>query len=199
MGISLAAINQKLRAYENSSAGKAAINRKIHQYQKEGTSTTQAGSRVLTAAEVSALANDFISILQSKAGSSTGNGGSGSIPPSVSAHLSNLTAGTPVEIADGYFSVTISFGDDLSRSSLRKPGTGEPTGEGIRNIVALFNNGAQAKGKVFGFWAGHDDLGPIWSRSMRPALGFMQEAKAEFEGKYGAEFGAQIILGGDYG
>ena len=197
MGVSLAKINSALRAWEGSAAGQSAIGAKIAQYRKDGTSTTQAGSRVLTAEEVSALANEFIGVLQKHAGSSSGNGGSGSMPASVSAHFSSLTAGAPVEIGDGAFSVTISFGDDLSRPSMIDQDDGHPLGGGVHNIVALFNNGVNAKGAVYGLWIGHEGQGPMWSRRSRPALGFMQAAKAEFEGAH-SDINVAIKLGDDY-
>lgn len=197
MGVSLAKINSALRAWEGSAAGQSAIGAKIAQYRKHGTATTQAGSRVLTAEEVTALANEFISVLQKHAGSSSGNGGSGSMPASVSAHFSNLTAGAPVEIGEGAFSVTISFGDDLSRPSMVDHEDGHSLGGGVDNIIALFNNGVNAKGAVFGDWVGHESEGPMWSRRSRPALGFMQAAKAEFEGAH-SDVNVAIRLGSDY-
>lgn len=197
MGVSLAAINKALSAWEGSAAGKSAIGAKIAEYRGNGTTTTQAGSRVLTADEVTALANEFIGVLQKHAGASSGNGGSGSMPPSVSAHFSSLTAGSPVKIGEGAFSVTISFGDNLNRPSMVDPEDGHPLGGGVHNIVALFNNGVNAKGAVHGLWVGHEDQGPMWSRRSRPALGFMQAAKAEFEGAH-SDINVAIRLGSDY-
>ena len=155
---------------------------------KNGVGQTQGGSKLLTAAEAEWLASQFIAILRSKASG---------LPESVAAHFASLDHGGASEFAEGFFTVPIYFGDDLSRPSLFDVFTDAPTGEGIDNIVALFNNGANASGRVFGFWDGHD-LGPVWSVPTRPALGFMQAAKSDFEGAYGGAYGAYIILGGDY-
>lgn len=197
MGVSLDKIQRALNAWEKSPEGKAVIKRKIGELRRSGVSTTQAGSRILTAEDVAALANEFIGTLQRHAGSSSGNGGSGSMPPSVTSHFSSLVAGAPVELDEGSFMVTISFTDDLSRPSMVDHEDGHSLGGGVDNIVAIFNNGVNAKGSVFGNWVGHEEQGPMWSRRNRPALGFMQAAKNEFEGAH-ADVNAQIILGGDY-
>lgn len=194
-GVSLAAIQRALNAWEHSPEGRAAIKNKIVELRRSGVSTTQAGSRILTADDVAALANEFINTLQRHAGAVSGNGGSGSMPPSVAAHFSSLTAGSPVEIGEGSFMVSISFTDDLSRPSMTEQDSGNALGGGVHNIVALFNNGVNAKGSVYGMWEGHG--GPMWSQRSRPALGFMQAAKNEFEGAH-ADVNAQIILGDDY-
>ena len=197
MAVSLQSINSQLAAWEKSSAGQAAIKAKVGEYQKKGVKKTQAGSELMTAERARELANELIGILQSKAGSSAGNGGSGSIPPSVLSHFSSLTAGAPKDNGDGSFSVTISFGDDLTRPSMTNPSTGKPFDIGALNIVAMFNNGVGAPGSVFGIWEGHGKE-PRWSQRKRPALGFMQAAKQEFESKYGGSIEVQVTLGGDY-
>lgn len=197
MGISLSSIRNQLKAWEKSPAGRAAIGNVIDQYRKEGRSRTEGGSEIITEEVMIRLANEFIGLLALKAGAYAGTGGDGSIPTSVTASISNMVAGAPVLLEDGSFMIDISFVDDLSRPSLRKK-DGNRTGDGIDNIIALFNNGANASKAVFGIWDGHTTT-PIKSKPVRPGLGFMQEAKEEFENKYKARYGITVALSSEYG
>ena len=83
------------------------------------------------------------------------------------------------------------------------------TGEGIDNIVALFNNGHEKKSKsVFGFWhhsGSTDDSSGIWndwvlvrSKNDREPLRFMNDAVNDFNTKYSAKYSVVATLGPDY-
>ena len=131
---------------------------------------------------------------------------------------SAITCGRPYKSNGGY-RVAIHFDKNaIQRDSLEND---DPyfleyngfTGEGIENIVALFNNGARANDYVYGYWNGHKPSGEGLSRSLtgeedyawvrsvkeREPLYFMQEAADEFNAMFKDKYGGvQVILGSDY-
>jgi len=107
---------------------------------------------------------------------------------------------------DGSFTIYITFDDDLHRDSLYSDGY-----EGVRNIVAVLNNGYHAKNYVYGDWDNHAPTGEskfdgrsidtsafIRSRKDREGLHFIQQAVQDFNGNYGADFNVTAIVGEDY-
>ena len=103
--------------------------------------------------------------------------------------------------------MTVYFEDDLHRDSLDN----ELGYDGIKNIVALFNNGYHAKNYVYGWWDGHratgdgvlrsgydNDFAWVRSKKEREPLRFIQQAVADFNASYGAEYGVTAIAGTAY-
>lgn len=138
----------------------------------------------ISPAEVAALAHELLSAIQSAAG------GAG-IPASVQSHISSASVSAPVEVGPGSYSVSISFGGDMSRPSLEPRKYG-----GVSNIVALFNKGYSApKAKyVGGYWHGSF----TWGKPSRPALQFIQAACDSFMASHGGEYDIQIEISGEY-
>lgn len=104
------------------------------------------------------------------------------------------------------------FEDNLRRESL-DDGINGYTGEGIDNIVALFNNGYHASDYVYGWWDGHQATASTlfrsgsdikanyaWVRSQkdREGLHFIQQAVDDFNGNYGAEYHVTATAGDVY-
>lgn len=134
------------------------------------------------------------------------------LPDSIADVGNKLTTSQPVKHKDGTYEVVLHFASDaLHRDSLRTDDGGR-TGDGIDNIVALFNNGVDASGYTYGWWDGHSPTGKIawmhssadddyaWVRSAkhREALLFMQDAQEEFNRIYGDKYGVTVQLGSDY-
>lgn len=125
------------------------------------------------------------------------------LPRSVADHFSTLDYTTPEKVKHGddiYYSVGIYFGGNLSRFSLKIASgdrKGERTGDGIKNIVSLFDTGYKADTSVYGIWEGHSNGDVIMSKSERVGLHFMQEAADRFNSLYSQKYGASAFVGED--
>lgn len=108
---------------------------------------------------------------------------------SVQRHFDSLKASNPSwTMRDGkiYGVVYVYFSDeDLGRDSLLLP-NGDRTGDGISNIIALFNNGYELKSKTTprGVWEGHNENKPVRAKRKREELGFMQAAASIIKRTY---------------
>lgn len=125
------------------------------------------------------------------------------LPDSVKKHFDSLQY--VVTENDGVWEFSIYFSDDLSRDSLY---TDYNQGDGIDNIVALFNNGYVASSYKYGWWDNHKPTGEwslytsgynaqdayIRSRQARPSLHFMQRAIHDFMSLYGCRYNIAVEL-----
>ncbi len=169
--------------WAKSSAGKTKIKSIIQEHQRTGK-PLEGGGTIITPEQVAAMAQDLISMIQSR------------LPWSLAKVGATLTSSAPIAHADGSYEVSISFySDALFRESLERLDGGFQY-DGISNIVALFNNGYKASRSVYGLWRSKGI--EVYSVTHRPHLGFMQEAVAEFNAKYGVKYNATVELGGDY-
>ena len=92
---------------------------------------------------------------------------------------------------------------DFRRESLFKEdpvwaNEGSYTGEGIDNIVSLFDTGYSASGNVYGAWQKRN-IKNIKSLSYRQPLEFMRDAVYEFNYRYGAQFHCEASISADDG
>lgn len=197
--INLDSIMQKVTAYSQTENGKAKMRDVIRQYRTSGTGKTGAGDKVVTETDMWTAASKMISVLRSTAQSY-------GLPASVMKHFDSLECSKIYEMADGTSVIYIYFEDDLHRDSLYSDGY-----DGIKNIVALLNNGYHAKDYVYGYWEGHSPAGEskfdgrsidtsayIRSRKDREGLQFIQQAIQDFNGNYGADFNVTAVAGDDY-
>lgn len=205
MNINMSSIMGKVKAFSESPEGKRRIEACIEKYKKEGMRVTAAGSRVITEDEMVNASRKMVQLVQEA-------GRAAELPESVMNHLYGLKISPVTHRKDGSSVIYIYFSGDLHRESL-EDGEGGYTGDGINNIVALFNNGAHASNFVYGWWNGHDptgaslartggDLKPgyAWVRSKkdREALHFIQNAVANFNDNWGGIYNATAIAGEDY-
>lgn len=191
--INLSQINNKVVAYSKSADGK----RKFKSYKDEvlnGLRPSKRGRRgaaLLSEDDMVLVAYKMIDVLHDTAGDYP-------LPMNVLDHFESLDCTNPKPMGgrdgDDYI-IYVHFTDDLSRPSLvGKDGT--PTGEGIENIVALFDTGYQARWTVHGIWEDHDtDI--IESLQSREPLGFMQAAIDDFNNNYGSDYGVWATLNTD--
>ena len=185
MKIDYNSVEQKVQAWAQSPAGKKKINQKINEYKRKNVERTEAGSVVLTDWRLRWLADQLVTMIRNYATSSD-------IPASVSSHFTSLRRGRLQKGPDGSRSIEINFGDDLSRESLQPQTYG-----GVNNIIAIFNNGypsdagrSAAISHVTGVWHGVE----IHALGYRPGLHFMQQAVADFNAAYGAQYGVTVEL-----
>ena len=187
--INEASVMDKLYAWEKSAAGQEKLKKKLNYYIIHNIERTQAGSRVLTRRKMIELGDKLVTALRNSAQSSD-------IPSSVAAHFGSLHRGAVTPKADGGFEIEINFTDDLGRESLQPEDYG-----GVRNIVAIFNNGyphngtsPEAISSVYGLWHGE----PTAALGSRPGLYFMQWAVNDFNSTYGAQYDVYAELDAVY-
>ena len=183
-------IMSKVRAYAESKDGKKRIADVIDKFQKEGGlgSVTGAGSYIVTYDTMKWLADKLIDILKEEASSSLPQ-----TAASVIDHFDSLTHGEIRDLGGGEHIVDIYFADDLSRLSLLvKTSNGTyRTGDGVENIVSLFDTGYKAKKTVGGFWEGHG-----YTRSVQEREGtfFIERAIERFNDEYGKKYNLRAYI-----
>ncbi len=198
-GINLNSIMAKVSAYSRTDSGKAKMRAVVQQYKANGTGRTNGGGKIVTEVDMRAAAAKMIGVLRSTAQSY-------GLPASVMKHFDHLDYSKIFEMPDGSAVIYVYFADDLHRDSLYSDGY-----DGVRNIVALLNNGYHAKDYVYGYWDGHSTAGAsqfdirstdtdvfIRSRKDREGLQFIQQAIRDFNGNYGADFNVTAFAGDDY-
>lgn len=195
MSISAKEFQAKLEAWSKTPAGKKRIKDGINDIRASGGKLAN-GEEILTERQMEALAAEIMIMVESRLPYSISNVGMHSHPPQ--------------KTSDGDCYIDIYFNEEsLPRPSLlnsRYPH------DGVENIVALFNNGMDAKKFAYGLWEGHkpssyhmrhngkstDD--DAWLRSLphRDPLLFMQAAVDEFNAKYAKKYGVTVVLSDDY-
>lgn len=210
MNINMSSIMSKVDAWSKSPEGQRRMKACIDKYKKEGRSTTAVGDKIVTEKMIWEAASKFIAVLRSAASSYD-------LPDSIIKHFDSLECSRPIHLHDGSTVIYVYFGDDLHRDSLEDGSGyyggkfGGYTGEGINNIIALFNNGANAKEFVYGWWNDHsptgsafahslpgDDFAWVRSKKGREPLRFIQQAINDFNDNYGADYGVSASAGSDY-
>lgn len=190
--INMASIMKKINSYAKSADGKEKISNTISKYRQEGRDITYGGGRVTTVESMAKAAETMISILKQTAASKM-------LPQSVLDHFNSLSYSQPEIIGKegNQYKIDIFFTDDLSRPSLTIVSgakKGQRTGEGVKNIVSLFDTGYDADKKVYGLWEKHENLGIVSSVSHRDSLGFMKEAVEMFNRSEGISYNAVAYI-----
>ena len=205
--LNLDRIMKKVQDFAKSEEGQRRMNAVLKDYRAAGIEQTGAGGRIISAKDMADAAQAMIRILTDHAARS-------GLPTSVMEHFRLLGSTPPRKLRGDARSggedyvVYIRFGGDLHRESLLPEEY-----DGIDNIVALFNNGYSANNYVYGWWDGHAPSGGAvgelrnagWtdsvytrSRKERPALNFIQQAVAEFNATYGAEYSVTATASDEY-
>lgn len=198
--INMDAISAKCKAWSETPEGKARMNAVVKEYAANGVSKTGCGGKVLTESDMWGAAARLIRVLQSTAQSYD-------LPDSIQKHFDSLECSKPYALPDGTVEMYIYFEDDLHRDSLYSEGY-----DGVDNIVAVLNNGYNARNYVYGWWDNHSPTGDnsyrsggfnskdAWVRSKkeRTGLHFIQQAVQDFNGNYGYDYNVTAIVGDDY-
>lgn len=178
--INEAAIQAKVKAWGQTAAGQAKINRVINNYIRTGTTSVTIIGNVITEAQMMEAAEKMKSIL---AQCSSG------LPASVQAHVANASIGSLTQTGPSSYSIELSFEGDMFRPSLQPSRYG-----GVSNIVALFNNGYFAGNQVVGDWHGRR----VASKTERVGTHFVTQAVAVFNSTCGGQYHATASASGEY-
>ena len=182
MSISAKELQSRLEAWSKTPAGKKRIKDDLNAIRSSGGKLAS-GDEILTTGKMEALAAEIMTMIESR------------LPDSISDV--GMHSHSAQKTADGDYYVDVFFNEqNLSRESLENDYQ-TYTGDGIENIVALFNNGMDAKDFAYGWWNDHAPSGEALGRSMpgdkcawvrsvkhRDPLLFMQAAVDEFNAKY---------------
>lgn len=191
-GINIDSIMSKVNKYSKTKEGKQKIKECINNYRSQGRRTTAGGGQILTDAIIVQISEELIRIMKETANAKQ-------LPESVRKHFDSLVCSQPVYFGkdNSKCKVEVSFTDDLSRFSLmitKGEKAGQRTGEGIKNIVSLFDTGYTANKAVYGTWDGHEDLGVIKSKTSREGQGFIKEAVDTFNRQYGGLYNVHASI-----
>jgi len=199
--INMESIKKKVNDYAKSADGKKRIEDKVEEIRLSSDGRTASGDYITTIMDMRSATR----LMKSELIHSAQTAG---LPDSVMDHVDVDPMGMsePVKVRNGHYYTSLTFADGerykLYRPSLEivKNGspTGKRTGDGIDNIVALFNNGYNADKQVLGLWAGHEDLGIVGSRVSRKGLLFMQDAVRNFNRKFGHIYRVTATLDDEY-
>lgn len=193
--LNLRQILTKVRGYAKSDEGKQRMSEYLRDCRTQGRAQTAAGDTVVTIDAMCRAAETMIRMLREIARSHR-------LPESVLAHFDSLTYTQPIPAGKqgDQYRIDLYFEDDLSRPSLMIVSgrrAGQRTGDGIRNIVSLFDTGYSASANVWGTWDGHEDAGVIKSLAERDGAHFMQDAVESFNREWGQVYGAYAIISAD--
>lgn len=171
-------LNAKISSWAKTKRGKEIVNEAVADVVKNEGAERERMIKV---------ANMFIQVLKDTASRRIGFTESNQ---SIQEHFNSLKASEPSIVmrngkAYGVVYIYFSSEDDLSRNSLLLP-NGNRTGDGINNIIALFNNGYELKSKTTprGVWEGHNNEKEIRAKRKRDELGFMQSAASLIKRTY---------------
>lgn len=193
--INMSSIMGKVRSYAHSNEGRNRIRACIDSYRKSGKAVTDGKESVVTEQTMCTIAEAMINILKHAAKEQQ-------LPESVGAHFNSLTYSPPrvVGTQGDLYQVDIQFTDDLSRMSLLiKSGErkGQRTGEGIKNIVSLFDTGYSASSPVFGVWDTHDAESSVKSLENRDGRWLMSNATETFNRIFGETYNVYAFITAD--
>lgn len=187
--INMDSILDKVYAWERSDKGQKKIQGAVNKYVRNNVSRTKAGSRVVTQRDMLDAARKLVKTIKDTAHGCD-------LPTSVLAHFDSLSIGKLQRQADDSYTIEINFTDDLTRESLQPEKYG-----GVRNIIAIFNNGypadrsrSEAISHVAGYWHGKETV----ALEFRPGLYFLQDAVNDFNMNYGMPLGMYAKLGAVY-
>lgn len=187
--INMDSILDKVYAWERSDKGQKKIQGTVNKYVRNNVSRTKAGSRVVTQRNMLDAARKLVQTIKDTAHGCD-------LPTSVLAHFDSLSIGKLQRQADDSYTIEINFTDDLTRESLQPEKYG-----GVRNIIAIFNNGypadrsrSEAISHVAGYWHGKETV----ALEFRPGLYFLQDAVNDFNMNYGMPLGMYAELGAVY-
>ena len=187
--INMDSILDKVYAWERSDKGQKKIQGAVNKYVRNNVSRTKAGSRVVTQRDMLDAARKLVQTIKDTAHGCD-------LPTSVLAHFDSLSIGKLQRQADDSYTIEINFTDDLTRESLQPEKYG-----GVRNIIAIFNNGypadrsrSEAISHVAGYWHGKETV----ALEFRPGLYFLQDAVNDFNMNYGMPLGMYAELGAVY-
>lgn len=160
-------VNSKIDTWAQSADAKRKMADKIDEYIDKDKRVTDAGSRVITKAWASELANELCQMITRNAST---------LPASIVAHVNSLQPMKPMRTSNGGIKVFINFTDtNMERISLAPDIYGFTD-----NIVVMFEKGWNAQDYTYGMYNGRR----IRSRKTYPGAYFIHNAVDEFNSRY---------------
>lgn len=192
--INMNSIMDKVKNYVASNDGKSKISKTIKGFRENGQGKLSSGAYIVTLQDMQHMAEELIRTLKEEAAHFDNM-----LPQSVLNHFDSLTYTAPVPdgVEGRQYKIDIYFQDDLSRLSLKITSgsrKGQRTGDGIANIVSLYDTGYQASNRVYGEWSGHEEAGTIASRRVLEGKYFIERAIESFNLKYGATYNLEAKI-----
>lgn len=187
--VNIDGIMSLVKSWAKTSSGKKTMEEAIEEMRKSGREKTAGGSALMTVERMHAVAEELINDLRDRAMMYEMEQ---LLPPTITVLFDSLRYSTAYEQNNGEYNYRIDvwFDTDLSRTSLYNidPETGikRYTGDGVDNIINLFDKGYSAAHTAYGYWesAGKYTV----SRMNRPRLGFMEEAIDFFNSTKGKDY-----------
>lgn len=199
MSINEKSIMDKVRKFSKTDKGKSIMNDKIRSYMHDGVSRTNGNSTIATESdmihEAEKLKRSILDTVQSLVAS-------GELPECIYQIVNEMNIEMPFErksFIDGetQYEMGLWFDDDMIKrqSLMRVDNKDIRTGNGINNIVAMFNNGVDTDKTVFGIWENHlgEEIFVGKSKNKRPALRFMQDGIESYKKYLMTEYGGMNI------
>lgn len=186
--VNLGSISGKIKKYCDTTPGKAKVKSQLTD--RRGVNLVKYDGRMIPANEFAyMIAEDFYDELVDLGWEALPLPSQQSVRDNIANTTVTETPSCIGEYGDMYFwSVGLTIGGTdkkfLYRNSFRRSPEGTArTGDGVDNIVALFNNGVNASARVYGYWDGHGE-GKYASAQTRPSLEFIQEAARNVVNRY---------------
>lgn len=199
MSINEKSIMDKVRKFSKTDNGKSIMNKKIKSYMHDGVFRTNGNSTIATESdmihEAEKLKRSILDTVQSLVAS-------GELPECIYQIVNEMNIEMPFErksFIDGetQYEMGLWFDDDMIKrqSLMRVDNKDIRTGNGINNIVAMFNNGVDTDKTVFGIWENHlgQEIFVGKSKNKRPALRFMQDGIESYKKYLMTEYGGMNI------
>lgn len=187
--VNIDGIMSLVKSWAKTSSGKKTMEEAIEEMRKSGREKTAGGSALMTVEKMHAVAEELINDLRDRAMMYEMEQ---LIPHTITELFGSLRYSAVYEQNNGEYNYRIDVWFDayLSRISLYNidPVTGirRYTGDGVDNIINLFDKGYDATHTVYGYW---DNAGKYThSRMNRPRLGFMEEAIDFFNSTKGKDY-----------
>lgn len=197
--INIGSIISKTKAYGKSNAGQNKI-KELREKAFDRGATFGSGNGITSKSDYKRVANKYLEYLYQYSVNNPQMGDA--ITRIIQETIAHAFISEPTKVGKGQYKVQVIFDEELlkrdSLSYTRKNGQ-RGQGEGINNIIALFNNGYDIPdGRVpYGLWATHGVK--IRARQHRDQLQFMQQSVQEFLTKFKNKFDiTSIELGSVY-
>lgn len=182
--INISGVNKAVSEYIKSNAGKNKVEQYIEDCSRKNMSKTPSGASIVTEKEMKEAAQLLINMFKDYAAKS-------GLPESVADDVADISV-TRDDSKNGVICIGFSE-ENIKRPSLyniRKDNAIVHTGEGIDNIISLFDTGytVTKTDKLYGRWRGHEELGVIKALLHREGAGFVSRIVNEFNALYGQRY-----------
>lgn len=197
--INIGSIISKTKAYGKSNAGQNKI-KELREKAFDRGATFGSGDGITSKSDYKRVANEYLEYLYQYSVNNPQMGDA--ITRIIQETIAHAFISEPTKVGKGQYKVQVIFDEELlKRDSLSYAPTKKYPrghGDGINNIIALFNNGydlPEDKKTPYGLWKTHSVKKP--ARRHRDQLQFMQQSMQEFLTKFKNKFDITSMELGD--